>query len=198
MYQRIGTVVGPAGFIIVFVLGQLHAWWFVRAWKPFVWVVASAAMLVEALYYLSLPGNARRKERVGYGIVIGVLALSLFLDEPLRSLGGMQGYLVGAALQHLVFFFLFPRWLQGSMGQEASLAICGGAYCWFHLPNMPLAGITFVAGAVFVLCYRQWKTNAFPVMVILHYAIGSVLHGVHHLNMRVGVMKMPLKEFLGF
>jgi len=197
MSQRIGAMVGPVGFIMVLLLGQFHVWWFATAWRPFLLVAIFAAIAVEALYYFSLFKSGQSEERVNYRIVLSVVALSIVLDEPLRDFGGIDEYFIGAALQHIIFFFFMPRWLRGSMGPRLSYAASGGIYCIFHLPNMPLTGITLFAGIVFAYCYQRYGTKLFPLMVVLHYIGGSILHGVYHLNLRVGALKMPLVKFLG-
>lgn len=104
-------------------------------------------------------------------------------------------YLFSATAQDIFFFsflmlridYILAHWLRGHRLKYTTLVLFAVLFALSHLPNpslMLMSGIfAFVAGWIF---YDTNKRNLL-LIVLMHASLGTILHRVYRLNMKIGV-----------
>lgn len=95
------------------------------------------------------------------------------LSNP-RIVGAVLLYLPWALLQQFVFQFYLLGRLLVLLPVWGAVAITALAFSLVHFPRLPVMAVTLVAGAVWALIYRRYR-SLLP-LAISHALLGSALH----------------------
>ncbi|MCX7019936.1 MAG: CPBP family intramembrane glutamic endopeptidase [bacterium] len=137
---------------------------------------------------------------MGASLIIGALMVNpgMFSQINWRLVCVKQClYLSWASFQGLLFFGFFMVRLRGVVPMDGR----GGAemlsrhrltvvfitaliFSVFHMPNLPMMGLTLVGGFAWGWIYYQYPNLL--ALVLSHSVIGTILNQVIHLNMRAG------------
>lgn len=91
-----------------------------------------------------------------------------------RILGAFLLYLPWALLQQFVFQFYLLGRLLVLLPLWGAVAITALAFSLVHFPRAPVMAVTLVAGAVWALIYRRYR-SLLP-LAVSHALLGSALH----------------------
>ncbi len=101
-------------------------------------------------------------------------------------------YLVSAFFQDIFFFsFIFIRLkelviMESNFHKRITVTLFFAIiFTIFHLPNIPVMILTFIFA--FWLGYQFYKIPNLAVVVIVHAFLGTLLHFIYELHMKVGV-----------
>lgn len=83
-------------------------------------------------------------------------------------------YLPWALLQQFVFQFYLLGRLLALLPVNAAIALTACAFAAVHYPRAPVMAVTLVAGAVWAMLYRRFR-SLFP-LAVSHALLGAALH----------------------